>query len=191
MGPGVAMECLESKDGPTIWEDHFYPEIIHPETGEVLPDGELGELVFTTITKEGMPVIRYRTRDLTRLLPGTARTMRRMDKIVGRSDDMMIIRGVNVFPSQIEEQILHIPQLIPNYQIQICKHGHLDSLHIRAEMRKDVGDSDIMSHQLAQQLKSQIKTMVGISVSVEILTEGTLPRSEGKAQRVFDIRKSA
>ena len=191
MGPGVAMECLESKDGPTIWEDHFYPEIINPDTGEVLADGELGELVFTTITKEGMPVIRYRTRDLTRLLPGTARTMRRMDKIVGRSDDMMIIRGVNVFPSQIEEQILHIPQLIPNYQIQICKHGHLDSLHIRAEMRKDVGDSDIMSHQLAQQLKSQIKTMVGISVSVEILTEGTLPRSEGKAQRVFDIRKSA
>ena len=109
MGPGVAMECLETKDGPTIWEDHFYPEIINPETGEVLPDGELGELVFTTITKEGMPVIRYRTRDLTRLLPGTARTMRRMDKIVGRSDDMMIIRGVNVFPSQIEEQILHIP----------------------------------------------------------------------------------
>ena len=114
LGPGVAMECLESKDGPTIWEDHFYPEIIHPETGEVLPDGELGELVFTTITKEGMPVIRYRTRDLTRLLPGTARSMRRMDKIVGRSDDMMIIRGVNVFPSQIEEQILHIPQLIRN-----------------------------------------------------------------------------
>ncbi|OTG92750.1 phenylacetate--CoA ligase PaaK [Acinetobacter sp. ANC 3832] len=189
MGPGVAMECLESKDGPTIWEDHFYPEIIHPETGEVLPDGELGELVFTTITKEGMPVIRYRTRDLTRLLPGTARTMRRMDKIVGRSDDMMIIRGVNVFPSQIEEQILHIPQLIPNYQIHICKNGHLDTLHIRAEMRNDVGD--IMAHQLAVQLKTLIKTMVGITVSVEILSEGTLPRSEGKAQRVFDIRQSA
>ena len=113
MGPGVAMECLESKDGPTIWEDHFYPEIIDPETGEVLPDGELGELVFTTITKEGMPVIRYRTRDLTRLLPGTVRPMRRMDKIVGRSDDMMIIRGVNVFPSQIEEQILHIRSSFP------------------------------------------------------------------------------
>jgi phenylacetate-CoA ligase len=189
MGPGVAMECLESKDGPTIWEDHFYPEIIHPETGEVLPDGELGELVFTTITKEGMPVIRYRTRDLTRLLPGTARTMRRMDKIVGRSDDMMIIRGVNVFPSQIEEQILHIPQLIPNYQIQICKHGHMDALHIRTEMRKD--SSDVLTHQLANQLKSQIKTMVGITVSVEVLPEGSLPRSEGKAQRVFDIRKSA
>jgi len=189
MGPGVAMECLESKDGPTIWEDHFYPEIIHPETGEVLPDGELGELVFTTITKEGMPVIRYRTRDLTRLLPGTARTMRRMDKIVGRSDDMMIIRGVNVFPSQIEEQILHIPQLIPNYQIRICKQGHLDTLHIRTEMRKD--NAINMTHQLANQLKVQIKTMVGISVSVEVLPEGSLPRSEGKAQRVFDIRKSA
>ncbi|WP_425918766.1 phenylacetate--CoA ligase PaaK [Acinetobacter sp. TSRC1-2] len=189
MGPGVAMECLESKDGPTIWEDHFYPEIIHPETGEVLADGELGELVFTTITKEGMPVIRYRTRDLTRLLPGTARTMRRMDKIVGRSDDMMIIRGVNVFPSQIEEQILQIQQLIPNYQIHICKHGHMDTLHISTEMRKD--SSDIMAHQLATQLKGQIKTMVGISVSVEVLPEGSLPRSEGKAQRVFDIRKSA
>ncbi|KJV44632.1 phenylacetate-CoA ligase [Acinetobacter indicus] len=189
MGPGVAMECLESKDGPTIWEDHFYPEIINPETGEVLPDGELGELVFTTITKEGMPVIRYRTRDLTRLLPGTARTMRRMDKIVGRSDDMMIIRGVNVFPSQIEEQILHIPQLIPNYQIHICKQGRLDTLHIQAEMRKDT--NDVMAHQLAGQLKAQIKTMVGISVTVDVLPEGSLPRSEGKAQRVFDIRKSA
>jgi phenylacetate-CoA ligase len=189
MGPGVAMECLESKDGPTIWEDHFYPEIINPNTGEVLPDGELGELVFTTITKEGMPVIRYRTRDLTRLLPGTARPMRRMDKIVGRSDDMLIIRGVNVFPSQIEEQILHIPQLEPNYQIQICKQGHLDSLHIRTEMRRD--SSDVHPHQLAQQLKVNIKTMVGISVSVEVLAEGSLPRSEGKAQRVIDIRKSA
>lgn len=187
MGPGVAMECLESKDGPTIWEDHFYPEIINPETGEVLPDGELGELVFTTITKEGMPVIRYRTRDLTRLLPGTARTMRRMDKIVGRSDDMMIIRGVNVFPSQIEEQILQIPQLIANYEIHICKQGHLDTLHIRTEMRQD-NHTNIAS-QLATQLKTRIKTMVGISVSVEVLGEGALPRSEGKAQRVFDIRK--
>ncbi len=186
MGPGVAMECLESKDGPTIWEDHFYPEIINPETGEVLADGELGELVFTTITKEGMPVIRYRTRDLTRLLAGTARPMRRMDKIVGRSDDMMIIRGVNVFPTQIEEQILHIPQLLPNYEIQICKQGHLDTLHIRTEMRQDIHPD--LTQQLAAQLKSQIKTMVGISVSVEILQEGTLPRSEGKAQRVFDIR---
>ncbi|WP_407408877.1 phenylacetate--CoA ligase PaaK [Acinetobacter sp.] len=189
MGPGVAMECLESKDGPTIWEDHFYPEIINPETGEVLADGELGELVFTTITKEGMPMIRYRTRDLTRLLPGTARTMRRMDKIVGRSDDMMIIRGVNVFPSQIEEQILQIPQLIANYQIQICKQGHLDTLHIRTEMRQD--SSPQLATQLANQLKAQIKTMVGISVSVEVLNQGGLPRSEGKAQRVFDIRKSA
>ena len=186
MGPGVAMECLESKDGPTIWEDHFYPEIIKPETGEVVADGELGELVFTTITKEGMPVIRYRTRDLTRLLAGTARPMRRMDKIVGRSDDMMIIRGVNVFPTQIEEQILHIPQLLPNYEIQICKNGHLDTLHIRTEMRHDIAPD--AASQLAAQLKLKIKTMVGISVSVEVLPEGVLPRSEGKAQRVFDIR---
>lgn len=186
MGPGVAMECLESKDGPTIWEDHFYPEIINPETGEVVADGELGELVFTTITKEGMPVIRYRTRDLTRLLAGTARPMRRMDKIVGRSDDMMIIRGVNVFPTQIEEQILHIPQLLPNYEIQICKNGHLDTLHIRTEMRHDIAPD--AASQLAAQLKLKIKTMVGISVSVEVLPEGVLPRSEGKAQRVFDIR---
>ena len=189
MGPGVAMECLDSKDGPTIWEDHFYPEIIDPETGEVLADGELGELVFTTITKEGMPVIRYRTRDLTRLLPGTVRTMRRMDKIIGRSDDMMIIRGVNVFPSQIEEQILNIPQLIPNYQIHICKQGHLDTLHIQTEIRNDQNIN--MSQQLSLQLKSQIKTMVGISVSVEVLPVGSLPRSDGKTQRVFDIRKSA
>lgn len=187
MGPGVAMECLESKDGPTIWEDHFYPEIINPETGEVLADGELGELVFTTITKEGMPVIRYRTRDLTRLLAGTTRPMRRMDRIIGRSDDMIIIRGVNVFPSQIEEQILHLAQLLPNYQIQICKDGHLDSLHIRTEIRKDVHQN--MVTELANQLKTQIKMIVGISVSVEILAEGSLPRSEGKAQRVFDMRK--
>lgn len=188
MGPGVAMECLETKDGLTIWEDHFYPEIINPETGEVLADGELGELVFTTITKEGMPVIRYRTRDLTRLLPGTARTMRRMDKIVGRSDDMMIIRGVNVFPSQIEEQILQIPELVPNYEIQICKQGHLDGLHIRTEMRQDIPQE--IHAQLCTQLKTKIKTMVGITVSIEILTEGALPRSEGKAQRVFDLRNN-
>jgi len=188
MGPGVAMECLETKDGLTIWEDHFYPEIINPETGEVLADGELGELVFTTITKEGMPVIRYRTRDLTRLLPGTARTMRRMDKIVGRSDDMMIIRGVNVFPSQIEEQILQIPELVPNYEIQICKQGHLDGLHIRTEMRQDIPQE--IHAKLCTQLKTKIKTMVGITVSIEILAEGALPRSEGKAQRVFDLRNN-
>ena len=189
MGPGVAMECLESKDGPTIWEDHFYPEIINPETGEVLPDGELGELVFTTITKEGMPVIRYRTRDLTRLLPGSVRTMRRMDKIVGRSDDMMIIRGVNVFPSQIEEQILQMPKLLPNYQIHITKHGHLDTLHVHVESRIDTSDVEAM--QLASKLKQKIKTMVGISIHVEVLPQGMLPRSEGKAQRVIDLRHAA
>lgn len=188
IGPGVAMECLESKDGPTIWEDHFYPEIIHSETGEVLADGELGELVFTTITKEGMPMIRYRTRDITRLLPGTARTMRRMAKVVGRSDDMMIIRGVNVFPSQIEELVLNIPQLIPNYQIQVCKEGHLDTLRIRVEMRKEI--SHTFAPQLESQLKSQIKTMLGIAVAVDVLAEGGLPRSEGKAQRILGIGRS-
>jgi len=189
MGPGVAMECLESKDGPTIWEDHFYPEIINPETGEVLPDGELGELVFTTITKEGMPIIRYRTRDLTRLLPGSVRTMRRMEKIVGRSDDMMIIRGVNVFPSQLEEQILQIPQLLPNYQIHIIKHGHLDTLRIHVESRSDT--SDIEGMQLASQLQQKVKTMVGISIQVDVLPQGILPRSNGKAERVVDLRNVA
>lgn len=189
MGPGVAMECIDTKDGPTIWEDHFYPEIIDPKTGEVLPDGEQGELVFTTITKEGMPVIRYRTRDLTRLLPGTARTMRRMDKIVGRSDDMMIIRGVNVFPSQIEELILGIPQLLPNYQIHVSKQGHLDMLHVHVEMRQAA--TEAATTQVENKLKHDIKTMIGISVSVEIVPEGMLPRSEGKAQRVFDIRNLA
>lgn len=189
MGPGVAMECLESKDGPTIWEDHFYPEIINPETGEVLPDGELGELVFTTITKEGMPIIRYRTRDLTRLLPGSVRTMRRMDKIVGRSDDMMIIRGVNVFPSQIEEQILQMSKLLPNYQIHIVKQGHLDTLRIHVESR--IETIDIEARQLASKLEQRIKTMVGISTHVEVLPQGMLPRSEGKAKRVIDLRNTA
>jgi len=189
MGPGVAMECLESKDGATIWEDHFYPEIINPETGEVLPDGELGELVFTTITKEGMPIIRYRTRDLTRLLPGSVRTMRRMEKIVGRSDDMMIIRGVNVFPSQIEEQILQISKLLPNYQIHIIKHGHLDTLRVHVESCSDASDLEVT--QLASKLKQNIKTMVGISVQVDVLPQGMLPRSEGKAQRVVDLRDVA
>lgn len=188
MGPGVAMQCLDDGDGLTIWEDHFYPEIIHPETGEVLPDGEEGELVFTTITKEGLPMIRYRTRDLTRLYAGENRAMRRMNKVVGRSDDMLIIRGVNVFPTQIEEQILKVEHLIPNYEIHVCKKGHMDSLHIRTEMMQY---NDLLAQTRMQQLQRNIKIMIGISVTVEIVPENTLPRSEGKAKRVFDLRKTA
>lgn len=188
MGPGVAMQCLNEGEGLTIWEDHFYPEIINPETGEVCKDGELGELVFTTITKEGLPIIRYRTRDLTRLLAGQNLAMRRMDKIVGRSDDMLIIRGVNVFPTQIEEQILQVPSLVPNYEILVAKQGHMDTLHIRTEM---CHNCDLQAQQLAQQLMQRIKTMIGISVTVEVVNELTLPRSEGKAKRVIDMRQIA
>ncbi|MFI8032856.1 phenylacetate--CoA ligase PaaK [Acinetobacter sp. ABJ_C3_5] len=188
MGPGVAMQCLDEGEGLTIWEDHFYPEIINPETGEVCKDGELGELVFTTITKEGLPIIRYRTRDLTRLLAGQNMAMRRMDKIVGRSDDMLIIRGVNVFPTQIEEQILQVPSLVPNYEILVAKQGHMDTLHIRTEM---CHNCDMQAQQLAQQLMQRIKTMIGISVTVEVVNELTLPRSEGKAKRVIDMRQIA
>lgn len=186
MGPGVAMECIETKDGPTIWEDHFYPEIINPETGEVLPDGEEGELVFTSLTKEALPIIRYRTRDLTRLLPGTARTMRRMDKITGRSDDMMIIRGVNVFPTQIEEQILTIPALSPHYQILLEKSGNLDTLTIKVEKSKELSDSEEKS--AIKELQSSIKTLVGVSSKVIVVEKEAIPRSEGKATRVIDNR---
>jgi phenylacetate-CoA ligase len=182
------MQAADDTTGLTIWEDHFYPEIIHPETGEVLPDGEIGELVFTTITKQGMPVIRYRTRDLTCLMAGQHCAMRRMQKVVGRSDDMLIIRGVNVFPTQIEEQILKIPQLIPNYEIHVSKKGYMDTLHIRTEMSQYTQTAAL---QLAQELQHKIKTMVGVSVTVEILAETMLPRSEGKAKRVIDFRKIA
>ena len=185
MGPGVAQECVESKDGPTIWEDHFYPEIINPETGEVVADGEEGELVFTNLTKVGMPMIRYRTRDLTRLLPGSSRSMRRMDKITGRSDDMLIIRGVNVFPTQIEEQILRVAGLAPHYLIELNKNGNLDTLTVKVEKTGSADDAA-----LAQELKHHIKSIVGISAGVEILSEGGLPRSEGKAKRVIDNRNS-
>jgi len=189
MGPGVGMECLETKDGPTIWEDHFYPEIIDPATGEVLPDGEYGELVFTSLTKEAMPVIRYRTRDLTRLLPGTARPMRRIDKITGRSDDMMIIRGVNVFPSQIEELALPIPQLAPHYQIDITREGNMDSLALNIELTPafaNLGQDDRMA--VAKQLSSKIKTFIGVSCAINIADPGQIARSEGKAVRVRDLR---
>ncbi|MGM0570354.1 phenylacetate--CoA ligase PaaK [Marinobacter sp.] len=190
MGPGVGMECIETKDGPTIWEDHFYPEIINPETGEVLADGEYGELVFTTLTKEGLPILRYRTRDLTRLLPGTARPMRRIDKITGRSDDMLIIRGVNVFPSQIEEQILRVQELSPHYEIEVYKDGNLDCMDIRCELKPEHGSADDSEREkYAKTLAHNIKSFIGISTRITITEPNRLARSEGKAKRVFDRRK--
>ncbi len=188
MGPGVGMECIETKDGPTIWEDHFYPEIINPETGEVLPDGEYGELVFTSLTKVALPILRYRTRDLTRLLPGTARPMRRIDKITGRSDDMLIIRGVNVFPSQIEEQVLKCEALAPHYEIEVYKDGNLDCVDIRAELKPGVSGDEIRT-KAAKELSHHIKSYIGISTRVEVMEANHLARSEGKAKRVFDRRK--
>lgn len=187
IGPGVAQECVETKDGPTIWEDHFYPEIIDPDTGKPLPDGEEGELVFTSLTKEAMPVIRYRTRDLTRLLPGSARTMRRMDKITGRTDDMLIIRGVNVYPTQIEEQILSVPELAPHYQIELSKRGHLDQVIISVEYVSAISPEGKVE-KWSRQLSERIKMHIGISAEVEIAPPGSLPRSEGKAKRVIDKR---
>lgn len=186
MGPGVAQECVESKDGPVIWEDHFYPEIVDPETGAVLPDGEEGELVFTTLTKQAMPVIRYRTRDLTRLLPGTSRTMRRMDKITGRSDDMMIIRGVNVFPSQIEEHLLQIESLSPHYYIELSKDGNLDVMTVNVETTE--GTDTAGGEKAAAELKHRIKSYVGVSARILVHANGGIPRSEGKAQRIKDNR---
>jgi phenylacetate-CoA ligase len=187
IGPGVASESIETKDGPTIWEDHFYPEIVDPETGESLEDGELGELVFTSLTKEAMPIIRYRTRDLTRLLPGTAYTMRRMDKITGRSDDMLIIRGVNVFPTQIEERVLQQPGLAPHYQIRVSRKGQLDILTVQVERNADVADTD--TEKIAQALKKDIKDFVGVSAGIEVCDPGQVVRSEGKAVRVIDERQ--
>ena len=189
MGPGVANECHETKDGPTIWEDHFYPEIIDPQTGAVLPDGGFGELVFTSLTKEALPVIRYRTRDLTRLLPGTARTMRRMAKITGRSDDMLIIRGVNVFPTQIEELLLKHAKLAPHYQLVIEKYGHLDSLSVSVELRPEfASDSQTEQQRAASELEQEIKSYVGVSASVIVQPQGGIERSMGKAKRVIDKR---
>lgn len=185
-GPGVANECIESKDGPTIWEDHFYPEIINPETGEVLPDGEYGELVFTTLTREAMPMIRYRTRDLTRLLPPSSRSMRRMDKITGRSDDMLIIRGVNVFPSQIEEIVLTIDGLAPHYQLTVDKDGHMDSLSVCVECRESLDTGSVKT--LENELQLQIKSLIGVSTAVHVVPPGGVERSEGKAKRVVDKR---
>ncbi|RQS27886.1 phenylacetate--CoA ligase [Burkholderia sp. Bp8992] len=189
MGPGVASECVETKDGPTIWEDHFYPEIIDPETGEVLPDGELGELVFTSLTKEALPIIRYRTRDLTRLLPGTARTMRRMEKITGRSDDMMIVRGVNVFPTQIEEQLLKQRALAPHYQIVLTKEGPLDVLTLNVEPCPDSAPDTAAIHAAKQALAYDIKSLIGVTAVINVLPVNGIERSVGKARRVVDKRK--
>jgi len=190
MGPGVACECIESKDGPVIWEDHFYPEIIDPETGEVLPDGEEGELVFTSLTKEAFPVIRYRTRDLTRLLPPTSRSFRRIDKITGRSDDMLIIRGVNVFPTQIEEQILRDKRLAGTYQILVTRDGHMDNVEVRCELQSALGKvapNEVQA--IAKELQGHIKTIIGISTKVTVMEHDSIPRTlTGKAKRVLDER---
>ncbi|VWC06607.1 phenylacetate-CoA ligase [Burkholderia pseudomultivorans] len=189
MGPGVASECVETKDGPTIWEDHFYPEIIDPETGEVLPDGEFGELVFTSLTKEALPIIRYRTRDLTRLLPGTARTMRRMEKITGRSDDMMIVRGVNVFPTQIEEQLLKQRALAPHYQIVLTKEGPLDVLTLNVEPCPETAPDTATIQAAGQALAHDIKSLIGVTAVINVLPVNGIERSVGKARRVIDKRK--
>jgi phenylacetate-CoA ligase len=189
MGPGVANECVETKDGPTIWEDHFYPEIIHPETGQPVAEGEFGELVFTSLTKEALPIIRYRTRDLTRLLPGTARTMRRMEKITGRSDDMMIVRGVNVFPSQIEELILQRPNLAPHYVCELTKDGPLDALTVRVELKTGEHVDGAAAVGAASALQHAIKSYIGVSAEVKIESPGGIERSMGKAKRVVDKRK--
>jgi phenylacetate-CoA ligase len=187
MGPGVANECIETKDGPTVWEDHFYPEIVDPATGTPRPDGDMGELVFTSLTKEALPVIRYRTRDLTALLPGTARTMRRMARITGRTDDMLIIRGVNVFPTQIEELILKDPRLSPHYVIEVKREGRLDEIEVVVECKPEHAGKDVEGD-CAQRLAQQIKAMIGISATVRPVAVGGITRSMGKAKRVIDLR---
>lgn len=187
IGPGVANECVETKDGLHIWEDHFYPEIIDPETGDVLPDGEIGELVFTTLTKQGLPMVRYRTRDLTRLLPGTARSMRRMEKITGRSDDMIILRGVNVFPTQIEEQILKCAGLTPHFQIELTKGDRLDKMTVHVEALPAAAAEDARGAS-AKELAHHIKSVIGVSAAIKVTEPGAVERSAGKAKRVVDNR---
>lgn len=186
IGPGVANECVEAKDGLHIWEDHFYPEVINPDTGEVLPDGELGELVFTSLTKEGFPIIRYRTRDLTRLLPGTARSMRRMEKITGRSDDMIILRGVNVFPTQIEEQLMTVPALAPHFQIELTRPDRMDEMGVHVELAE--GTPDAAADAAVRELAAKIKSNVGVTAKVHLAPRGKVARSEGKAVRLIDNR---
>jgi phenylacetate-CoA ligase len=188
IGPGVANECVEVKDGLHVWEDHFYPEVIDPVSGEVLPEGEEGELVFTSLTKEAMPVVRYRTRDLTRLLPGTARTMRRIEKITGRSDDMIILRGVNLFPTQVEELLLTIPALAPHFECVLTRPERLDQLTVRVEAREDATSDD--REAAGRQLRSQVKARIGVSVDVEVVDPAAITRSIGKARRVRDLRSS-
>jgi phenylacetate-CoA ligase len=187
IGPGVANECIETKDGLHVWEDHFYPEIIDPMTGKVLPEGEKGELVVTTLTKEAMPVIRYRTRDLTRLLPGTARSMRRMEKITGRSDDMMIVRGVNVFPTQIEEQILSVKALAPHYQIVLTREHRLDEMEVLVEAAPGTAGAE-QRRAAGSELAQHIKSLLGLSAKVTVRDPGGVERSQGKARRVIDKR---
>ena len=189
MGPGVANECIETKDGLCLWEDHFYPEIIDPESGEVLPDGAEGELVLTSLTKEALPVIRYRTRDRTRLLPPTARSMRRLGRINGRTDDMLIIRGVNVFPSQIEEIILNQRLFAPNYLLEVDREGHLDTLSVQVEWPATGAAGSEARQAAARDLVHHVKSSVGISVKVRVVDPGTLERSAGKARRVIDRRR--
>ncbi|RVU22441.1 phenylacetate--CoA ligase [Streptomyces antnestii] len=187
MGPGVSQECVETKDGLHIWEDHFYPEVVDPFTGEVLPDGEQGELVFTSLTKEAMPVIRYRTRDLTRLLPGTARpAFRRMEKVTGRSDDMVILRGVNLFPTQVEEIVLRTPAVAPHFQLRLTREGRMDALTIRAEARAGATPEDRSAAALA--IATAVKDGIGVSVTVEVVDPETLERSVGKIKRIVDLR---
>ncbi|MFE9452771.1 phenylacetate--CoA ligase PaaK [Streptomyces sp. NPDC006739] len=186
IGPGVAQECVETKDGLHIWEDHFYPEVVDPVTGEVLPEGERGELVFTSLTKEAMPVIRYRTRDLTRLLPGTARVFRRMEKVTGRSDDMVILRGVNLFPTQIEEIVLRTPGVAPHFQLRLTREGRLDSLTVRAEARP--GATPGTRAEAAGAIAAAVKDGIGVSVTVEIVEPESLERSVGKIRRIVDLR---
>ena len=183
IGPGVAQECIETKDGLTVWEDHFFPEIVDPESGKPVPEGEQGELVFTSLTKEALPVIRYRTRDLTRLLPGSARTMRRMEKITGRSDDMLIIRGVNVFPTQIEEMILKQPELSPHYVLELSKDGPMDHLSVLVELAPGAADAGS-----AAKLQHNIKSLIGVTSDVRIVPLSSIERSIGKAKRVVDKR---
>ena len=188
IGPGVACECIEAKDGAVIWEDHFFPEIIDPETGAVLPDGEIGELVFTSLTKEALPVIRYRTRDRTRLLPPTARSMRRMAKVMGRTDDMLIIRGVNVFPSQIEELIVGQSHLAPFYILEVRRDGALDHLDVMVELDPQAANVAPVRDEAARDLQRRIKAYIGVTASVTVCNPGTIERSIGKATRVVDRR---
>jgi phenylacetate-CoA ligase len=187
MGPGVANECVETKDGLHIWEDHFYPEVVDPETGEVLPDGQRGELVFTSLTKEALPVVRYRTRDLTRLLPGTARSMRRMEKVTGRTDDMIILRGVNLFPTQVEELILRIPGLSPHYQCVLTRPERMDEMTVRVEAR-DAHTSAEERARLAAELAGHVKHTIGVTVAVDVVEPNVLARSSGKLNRILDER---